>query len=172
MSDDLGDAVPEDFPYQESLGCVTGAQPKMLLVEAQGRFRQGGSPQSDQRRRDWLSAEDIAQQMRGYCTRKLAEGAVPDECAALQRGLRGLRGKPWFDDAHNLWIMRRVANLLGWPPLAVELEPRRTYEIDITEEQAIAMGIVLVGPPRPHVHIPTAIEKMLQKISQRASSAG
>lgn len=141
----------------------------MLLVEMNGEFLQPSSADTE-RRQDWFRAEDVAHQMRAYCIRKLAEGAVPDQSAALERGLRGLRGKSWFDDAQNIWIMKRTASLLGWPPLTAQLGPRRTYETDITEEQAIAMGIVLVGPPRPYTPI-SSVERMLHKLRQQTPKA-
>lgn len=137
--------VPEDFPRDDAPGCVTGAQPKMLLRQEGNRFTT--RTPADQRRAEWESAEDMAQQMTAYCTRKLAEGVVKDERGALLRGLGGLRAKPWFNDAQNIWIMRRVADLLDWPRLTVEAN--RTTSIDITPEQAVAWGLVRAESSEP-----------------------
>jgi hypothetical protein len=162
-SDASAIAVPDDFPDEDAPGCVSGAQPKMLLRQVEGSF--GTRMPAAQRRAEWTRAEDMAQQMKAYCLRKLAEGAVRDEQGALLRGLGGLRAKPWFSDPQNLWIMRRVADLLGWTRLNVQAN--RTTSIDLTLEQAIERGIVLVGPPNPRPRPVPRAEQLMNEARER-----
>ena len=58
--------------------------------------------------------EDLAEQGRAYCRRKMAEGVVANEGAALERLHTGLQGKDWCTAEQKTWIVQRVAELQGW----------------------------------------------------------
>ena len=106
--------IPDDFPVRSAISAISGAQPKMALVEVEGRYyAEGATP--DDRKAQYAMCEDLAHQGVVYCRRKLAEGVVADPTAALARLHRGLQGKKWCSAEQKVWIVRRVANLLSWP---------------------------------------------------------
>ena len=118
-------AIPEDFPPGSAiLGSLSGAQPKLALVEVNGRFyAEGQTPQEVQQQ--YELCEDLAHQGAAYCQRKMAEKVVATEAAALERLFLGLQGKDWCSSEQKVWIVRRVAALLGWsvPATVPELIP-------------------------------------------------
>ena len=107
------DGVPGDFPRQQAVVSLSGAQPKLALVEIDGRFYpEGRTPEEVQSQH--AMCEDLARQGAAYCTRKIDEGVVVNEGAALDRLYRGLQGKDWCSSEQKVWIVRRVAALQGW----------------------------------------------------------
>ena len=105
--------IPKDFPPRSTITSISGAQPKLALVEVEGRYYpEGATP--DDRRIQYEMCEDLAHQGVIYCQRKLAEGVVADSAAALNRLHNGLQGKGWCSAEQNAWIVRRVAALLSW----------------------------------------------------------
>ena len=107
-------AIPDDFPSDSLIpGSLSGAQPKLALVEVNGRFyAEGQTPQEVQQR--YELCEDLAHQGAAYCQQKLAEKVVATETAALERLFLGLQGKHWCSSQQKVWIVRRVAALQGW----------------------------------------------------------
>jgi hypothetical protein len=105
--------IPEDFPVRGTTVAITGAQPKLALVEVEGRYYPEGATPED-RRAQYEMCEDLAHQGVVYCQRKLAEGVAADPTAALERLHKGLQDKHWCSAEQNLWIVRRVAMLLDW----------------------------------------------------------
>lgn len=119
--------IPEDFPARVTVASISGAQPKLALVEVEGRYYPEGATLDD-RRAQYEMCEDLAHQGVVYCQRKLAEGVVADPAAALKRLHKGLQGKDWCSAQQNVWIVRRVAILLSWPgpePLSLDTAPSR-----------------------------------------------
>jgi hypothetical protein len=106
--------IPEDFPVCSTIASISGAQPKLALVEVEGRYYPEGATPED-RRAQYEMCEDLAHQGVVYCQRKLSEGVVADPTAALKRLHKGLQDKHWCSAEQNLWIVRRVAALLSWP---------------------------------------------------------
>jgi hypothetical protein len=106
--------VPADFPVRKVSSALSGAHPKMALIEVDGvYYRPGSTPAEIQA--DFERCEDLANQLMAYCRRKIADGTVPTAEAALERALDGLKNKPWCTAEQNIWIVRRTAALLGWP---------------------------------------------------------
>lgn len=110
----MSTTIPTNFPsniYQSSLA---GAQPKIAMVEVDGKYySEGNTP--DQQLERYLMCEDLAQQGSVYCNRKIGEGAVADGSAALLRMYTGLQNKGWCTSEQVQWIGRRVAALNKWP---------------------------------------------------------
>jgi hypothetical protein len=106
--------IPEDFPVRSTISAISGARPKLALVEVEGRYYPEGATPED-RKAQYEVCEDLAHQGVAYCKRKLAEGVVADPAAALKRLHKGLQGKDWCSAEQNLWMVRRVAALLSWP---------------------------------------------------------
>lgn len=106
--------IPTDFPfniYQSSLG---GAQPKIALVEVDGKFYQEGNT-PDQKLEQYVMCEDLAHQSLAYCLRKIEDGTVADPNAAMLRLFNGLQSKNWCTQQQKVWIVNRVAVLGNWP---------------------------------------------------------
>ena len=105
--------VPEDFPVTATPSAIGGAQPKMSLVEEDGKFYAPGTSPTEVTAA-FQMCEDLVSQMVPYCQRKLAtfEG---DQDATVKAALKGLLAKRWCSDAQCVWIMRRVARELQWP---------------------------------------------------------
>jgi hypothetical protein len=106
--------IPADFPAWPEMTALSGAQPKIALVEIAGKYYAEGARPED-RQAQYEMCEDLAHQGVVYCKRKLAEGVVADPAAALDRLHKGLLGKGWCSPAQCGWIVRRVAALKSWP---------------------------------------------------------
>ena len=105
--------VPNDFPIAAVPSAISGAQPKLGLVEEHGKFYAPGTSPSEVVATFHMCA-DLVSQMVPYCQRKLAifEG---NQEATVKAALKGLLAKRWCSDAQCVWIMRRVAQELQWP---------------------------------------------------------
>lgn len=114
--------ISPDFPRVEA-SALAGAQPKLATIETAGRYLPG-TESIEQVQAQYQMCEDLAHQMRDYCARKLSEGAVSSQSAALARGLEGLRSKGWCTQERNVWIINRAAMLLGWSPIDPVLSVR------------------------------------------------
>lgn len=110
----MNPTIPADFPsniYQSSL---SGAQPKIAMIEVDGKYyAEGNAP--DQQRERYLMCEDLAEQGSVYCKRKIDEGTVADSTAALLRMYSGIKDKGWCTADQYRWIGRRVAEMNKWP---------------------------------------------------------
>ena len=104
--------VPEDFPVIATVSAVSGAQPKMNLVEEGGRFYAPGMSPGEVLA-VFQMCDDLVSQMVPYCQRKLAtyEG---NQDATVKAALKGLLAKRWCTDAQCVWIMRRAVDELQW----------------------------------------------------------
>lgn len=107
-------AIPTDFPFNIYQSSLAGAQPKIALVEVDGKYYQEGNT-PDQKRAQYLKCEDLAHQSLAYCLRKIEEGTVVDPNAAMQRLYSGLKSKNWCTQPQKVWIVNRVAVLGNWP---------------------------------------------------------
>jgi hypothetical protein len=105
--------IPTDFPsniYQSSLA---GAQPKIAVVEVDGKYYPEGNTPAQKLER-YLMCEDLAKQGLAYCLRKIEDGTVVDPNAALLRLHSGLQSKNWCTQQQKVWIVNRVAVLGNW----------------------------------------------------------
>ncbi len=104
--------VPEDFPVTATVSAVSGAQPKMNLVEEGGRFYAPGTSPGEVLAA-FQMCDDLVSQMVPYCQRKLPtyEG---NQDATVKAALKGLLAKRWCTDAQCVWIMRRAVDELQW----------------------------------------------------------
>jgi hypothetical protein len=106
-------SIPPDFPTNSYSSSLAGAQPKIAMVEVDGKYYQEGNT-PDQQLERYLMCEDLAEQGRAYCKRKLEEGVVSDATAAMERLYTGLVAKNWCTKDQCLWIIQRVATLSAW----------------------------------------------------------
>ena len=104
--------VPDDFPVTATVAAVSGAQPKMNLVEEGGRFYAPGTSPGEVLAA-FQMCDDLVSQMVPYCQRKLATYEGNQE-TTVKAALKGLLAKRWCTDAQCVWIMRRVVDELQW----------------------------------------------------------
>lgn len=110
----MSTTIPTDFPSNSYQSSLAGAQPKIAMVEVDGKYyAEGNTP--DQQLERYLMCEDLAEQGSVYCKRKIDEGTVADSTAALLRMYTGIKDKGWCTAEQYRWIGRRVAELNKWP---------------------------------------------------------
>lgn len=109
--------VPEDFPKNDWLGAVPGAQPK-LLVRQNGERYEGVSTEEARRER-YDICEDLAQQLARYTRRKMSENSWSLEEALLRveaSVAKKVHNCQWdFSAAEVIWIMKRTREVLLGP---------------------------------------------------------
>jgi hypothetical protein len=110
---ELATNIPLNFPRDNYASALSGAQPKLAMVEIDGKFYPEGNTPMQQLER-YLMCEDLAHQSLEYCNRKIKEGVVADPNAALFRLFSGLQSKNWCTPAQKKWIVHRVAELGNW----------------------------------------------------------
>ena len=104
--------IPQDFPIEEVTSALAGVQPKLNLVEEDGRYYASGTNPSAVQE-TFEMCEDLVLQMLPYCQRKKEELGTSEE-DTLQRVLQGLIHKHWCTVPQCQWIMQQVADRLGW----------------------------------------------------------
>lgn len=113
--------VPTDFPISEINSALSGAQPKLSLVQENGIFYAPGTSPSEV-----LNAfevcKDLVTQMVPYCQRKLAQ-FDGDETATAKAVFQGLLKKNWCTAEQSEWIMSRTLEELGWSVHKSSLRP-------------------------------------------------
>lgn len=82
-------AIPDDFPKEPSPGVVTGAHPKLLVREKDGRYYIGLTDNELQTR--YEVCEDLARQLSTYTLRKMlgSGGSLADAFAKVERSVKG-----------------------------------------------------------------------------------
>lgn len=107
--------VPDDFPRPGNAGAISGAMPKLSLVEYEGKLYPAGCTPLDIFCR-WDICEDLVQQFQAKCLEtKRGKRANISEEHILEQYLTRLLGTGWVSDAEGRWIIRRVAMVLNWP---------------------------------------------------------
>jgi hypothetical protein len=106
--------VPDNFPREPELGSVAGVQPKLLVLEVDGRYQRGLSEEQLWVRYD--ACEDLAAQLTEYAMRKISSSGMSRD-TALSRVEKGVRLKvdsdEWeFSQAEVAWVMKRTQELL------------------------------------------------------------
>lgn len=118
--------VPDDFPVAATPSALSGAQPKMSLIEENGKFYAPGTSPSEV-----LTAfqvcKDLVSQMAAYCQRKLP-GFDGNQEATAKAAFQGLLSKRWCTPAQSSWIMRNTVHELGW-----SLNNEIFYDPDLSE---------------------------------------
>ena len=104
-------SIPEDFPPAVQTSAVPGASPKLNLVMVDGKYYPPGATPA-QVRSQYEMCEDLANQLTGYCQKKIGQGMKQDDI--LVQVHIGLGQKGWAPANQNLWIIRRTASILGW----------------------------------------------------------
>jgi len=107
--------VPADFPRPLYAGAISGAQPKLLMVQYNGRFYSPGCTPPELYER-WDICEDLACKLATASLQsKAGKRAHIAEIEILAQYLPRLIAKKWTSEAEARWIIRRVAEKLSWP---------------------------------------------------------
>lgn len=104
--------VPQDFPVRPLLSSLTGAQPKLALVEENGRYYAAGTSPSEVLEA-YQICEDLARQLVEYCLKKEASN-FGTHAQILNRVGTGLAAEDWCTKDQCDWVVKRTAELLGW----------------------------------------------------------
>ncbi|WP_180970711.1 hypothetical protein [Burkholderia sp. WAC0059] len=146
--------VPEDFPRDLYRGALAGSQPKLLLRKIAGKYYAGLTDEELWAR--YKICEDMAQHLSTYVTGKIAEGWEQE--AAMRRLERAVANKVYmlewdFSVLEVAWLMRRVRETLGFPPLLDEPTG------EVPGVQRISTGTY----SGPDMNTPTAVELFLSQ---------
>lgn len=107
--------VPADFPRPGMHSAIAGHQPKLALVNCNGRFYAPGGTPSELFSR-WDICEDLAQQF-AVKSRECKVGKrshMSEEEILDQYCVRAMK-MGWGSDDEMRWVIRRAAALLDWP---------------------------------------------------------
>lgn len=117
-------AVPPDFPRPQPHSAVSGAQAKLLLSSYEGKFYAPGNTPPEVSER-WNVCEDLARQLAQKALEsKSGKRAHMHEVAILDQYLPRLIATKWTSAPEAIWIIRRCAEILGWPaPDSVKFLP-------------------------------------------------
>jgi len=107
--------VPADFPKPQHFGAVAGVQDKLLLTEWNGRYYVPGQTPPELYSR-WDVCEDLAVKFaKRALESKNTNRAHMSEVEVLAQYLPRLIEKDWTSEQEAKWVMRRAADILGWP---------------------------------------------------------
>ncbi|WP_143745620.1 hypothetical protein [Massilia sp. KIM] len=110
--------VPDDFPFPIFNGAVPGSQPKFLAVFFQGRYYLPGCTPPEIHLR-WRYCEDLAAQFAASCLRsKEGKRAHMSQEEILAQYLARLIASEWTSPSEAMWIIKKAAEQLDWPPLS------------------------------------------------------
>lgn len=104
--------VPHDFPITPVPSALSGAQPKLSLVEENGKFYAPGTSPSEISQA-FEVCDDLVTQMVPYCQRKLTAFGG-DQIETAKAAFQGLLNKNWCTPEQSAWIMLKVAAQLSW----------------------------------------------------------
>lgn len=98
--------APSDFPRQNNLSALTGAQPKLSVVRIDGRYYLD-QPDEDEIYQRYDVCADLVDQLISYCERKKQPSHSWE--ALLKAVSHSLSKKPWGLTAEeNAWIMNKL----------------------------------------------------------------
>lgn len=106
--------VPDEFPRERISGAVPGAQPKYLATLYKGRYYVSGCTPPELYDR-WRVCEDLAAQLAvKSLASKAGKRSHMTENAILYQYYERLVETSWTSRDEACWIMRRVAQQIGW----------------------------------------------------------
>jgi hypothetical protein len=117
MSDPIDPvSAPNDFPWLQKLGAVSGAASKLLLVRTPGGGFAAPTQSAEERNLRWEKCEVLAGKVARAATRSQAEKCSHmSEESILELYLPTMQEKYFASEGEALWIVRRAASILGWP---------------------------------------------------------
>lgn len=109
-------AIPPDFPVEQPLAALTGAQPKLAVrYDAQSGSYTTALSEIELMAR-YEMCEDVAQQLEQKCRKNRdTKYSQMSESEILVSLLSKLLQAGWGSKAEMKWVIRRTAEILGWP---------------------------------------------------------
>ncbi|SFB90087.1 hypothetical protein SAMN05216344_10552 [Polaromonas sp. OV174] len=115
--------IPADFPREPYPGAIPGAQPKFIARKMDGRFVVGLTDEELQERYDVCA--ELIQQLIPYCVNKQRDNPAWTTADILLRVADGVTSQGWGQTPPEIdWIVGRIADELGWPPLGIKARVR------------------------------------------------
>ena len=104
--------VPDDFPRDDAISVVSGAQPKLCVRKSGDKYF--ASQTVAEREERWSICEDLAHQLIGKAQKDAA--SHPEHCAdiTLERVRAAVARKGWVSSDELTWLIARLRSLLRW----------------------------------------------------------
>ena len=106
--------APVDFPRLTEVGSVSGAQPKILVVKADGQFRPAINEEEIYRR--WQVCEDLVQQLYAKTVKRMQEGRVADLDEYVDKLRQWLEAQEWdgwkVTPPESRWMRDQIRTLV------------------------------------------------------------
>lgn len=106
--------IPADFPRPVQLGAVSGAQPKILVIEEHGRFLAPETKQSELEQRFDICEDLVHQLAVKSLESKAGKRAHLSEAEILLQYRMRLIATKWTSVEEAHWIIDKVASQIGW----------------------------------------------------------
>lgn len=98
--------APSDFPRQHAFSALSGAQPKLSVLEIDGRYYLD-QPDEDEIYQRYDVCADLVEQLITYCEKKKQPAHSWE--ALLNAVAQSLSQKPWgLTPDENAWIMKKL----------------------------------------------------------------
>lgn len=109
-------AIPPDFPVEQPLAALTGAQPKLAVrYDAQSGSYTTALSEIELMAR-YEMCEDLARQLEQKCRKNRdTKYSQMSESEILVSLLSKLLQAGWGSKSEMKWVIRRTAEVLGWP---------------------------------------------------------
>ena len=109
-------AIPPDFPVEQPVAALTGAQPKIAVrYDAHSGSYTTALPDAELLAR-YEMCEDLARQLEQKCRKNRdTKYSQMSESEILISLLSKLLQAGWGSNAEMRWVIRRTAEILGWP---------------------------------------------------------
>lgn len=117
----LSNGIPPDFPRPVMLGSITGAQPKILLIEEGGKFYTQGMTPSDLKDRFEICDDLVNQLALKSLESKAGKRSHLNEAEILLQFRTRLIAKKWTSIEEAYWIADSVAKRIGWKLIGDEI---------------------------------------------------
>lgn len=124
-------SIPEGFPIAASAAALAGMQPKLGLVERDGRFF---STWSSGPLQQYLGCREAVQAL----SNQIGRTSRRHHGRLLVEALKDLRRRRLFSEDQNVWVLRHVAEVLscGLPALPT---PSDEYTTEITDSYLVEL---------------------------------
>lgn len=104
--------VPDDFPRDDPISVVSGAQPKLCVRESDGRYF--AEQTAVERKERWSICEDLAHQLVPKAQKDAASHPERSADATLERVRAAVAHKDWVSSDELKWLINRLRALLKW----------------------------------------------------------
>jgi hypothetical protein len=104
--------VSDDFPRDDAISVVSGAQPKLCVRESGDKYFAGQTVAEREER--WSICEDLAHQLIGKARKDAASHPEHSADITLERVRAAVARKGWVSSNELTWLIARLRSLLRW----------------------------------------------------------